>query len=219
MKSIKLSLVAALAATTFAVAGNASEIGVSANMAIASNYVWRGMTQNKNSPAIQGGIDLDYNNFYAGVWGSNVNFGDNSSLEGDVYAGYASTLAGIDYDLGFVEYTYANESKGSNFGEAYASLSKDFGVVAVGLKGSYGVTTNDFDPTSDVEASVSVPLPSDISFDGVVGKYNQIGVYYSAGLTKTFGKFDISAAYTGMDHADDGADAENNFVATIATSF
>ncbi|MBD3808147.1 MAG: hypothetical protein IE880_05460, partial [Epsilonproteobacteria bacterium] len=47
----------------------------SANMAFTSNYVWRGLTQTDNSPAIQGGIDIGYKGFYAGVWGSNVEFG------------------------------------------------------------------------------------------------------------------------------------------------
>ena len=58
---------------------------MSANIAITSNYVWRGMTQTSNSPALQGGIDLGYKGIYVGTWGSNVRWIDDnsSSLEAD----------------------------------------------------------------------------------------------------------------------------------------
>ena len=49
---------------------------VSANVSFASDYIWRGMTQS-DGPAIQGGFDFAAESgFYAGLWGSNVNFND-----------------------------------------------------------------------------------------------------------------------------------------------
>ena len=54
MKLIKFSLAAALAVTV--AHAEMSDIGVSANMALTTNYVWRGMSQTSNAPAIQGGI-------------------------------------------------------------------------------------------------------------------------------------------------------------------
>ena len=48
---------------------------VSGNIAIQSDYVWRGLTQNEGDVSFQGGFDFeDESGFYAGVWGANVNF-------------------------------------------------------------------------------------------------------------------------------------------------
>ena len=218
MKFIKLSLVAALLATGM-LAAETSEVGVSANMAITSNYVWRGMTQTKNSPAIQGGIDLDYNGIYAGVWGSNIEFGDaKASLEADVYVGYTNEIEGFSYDVGFVNYMYPNQSDELNFGETYIGLGYDFGVASVGAKYSLAVDTadNDYD-LDNWELTASAPLAMEFSIDVTYGDYDEVGAYYLVGLNKSVGKFDFTVAYTAMNH--DNADTEDNFVATVGTSF
>ncbi|MEA3330321.1 MAG: TorF family putative porin [Campylobacterota bacterium] len=218
MKFIKLSLAAALI-VTLAQAEETSDVGISANVAMTSNYVWRGMTQSDNSPAIQGGFDVDYKGVYAGVWGSNVNFGTDASMEFDVYAGYANEIYGIGYDIGYIQYAYPNDTKGSNFGEAYVGLSYDLEVVEISATASFGVDTDDLDADDNYEAGVSVPLPMDISLDATVGNYVHLGVYYSVGVAKTFDKFDLSLAYTGMDYEDSDTDTEGNVVATISASF
>ena len=221
MKIIKLSLAVALATTVAFADGEKSDLGISANVAMTTNYIWRGMTQTRDSAAVQGGFDLDYKGFYAGVWGSNVTFKDNNnaSMELDAYGGYASEIYGIGYDLGYIQYAYPNDSKASNFGEAYASISKDFDVVALSAKYYVGVSTDDLDPENGYEIGLSAPLPMDISFDGYVGKYDNTGTYYLAGLTKGFGKFDFNVAYTVMNYEDTTKNSENNVVATISTSF
>lgn len=219
MKFIKLSLAAAVLATGM-LAAETSEVGVSANMAITSNYVWRGMTQTKNSPAIQGGIDLDYNGLYAGVWGSNIEFGDaKASLEADAYVGYANEIEGFSYDVGFINYMYPNQSDELNFGEAYVGLGYDFGVASVSATYSLGVDTadNDYD-LDNWEVGASAPLPMDFSVDATYGDYEDYGTYYLLGVNKSFGKFDFTLAYTAIDSDTAGAD-EDNFVATVATSF
>ena len=217
MKLIKLSLAAALLATGI-LAAETSEVGVSANMAMTSNYVWRGMTQSDDSPAIQGGFDLDYKGAYAGVWASNINFGDaEASLEADFYVGYANEISSFSYDVGYNQYTYPNDTDALNFGEAYAKLGYDFEVASVGAAYYLGVETDTFDAPDAWELSVSAPLPMDFSVDATYGDYDEVGAYYLVGLNKSFGKFDFTIAYTAMDH--DNADTEDNFVATVGTSF
>jgi uncharacterized protein (TIGR02001 family) len=56
----------------------ASEFKIAANIGVTSDYIFRGVSQNARSPAVQGGLDLSYGIFYAGVWASAVKFGDNS---------------------------------------------------------------------------------------------------------------------------------------------
>ena len=227
MKLLKLSLAAALA-VTLVQAEEKSDLGISANMAITSNYIWRGMTQTMDSPAIQGGIDVEYKGLYIGTWGSNVEFGEGkTSLEADIYAGYAGEIAGLGYDIGVIQFIYPNQSDEYNFAEAYLGLSYDFEVVEIGAKYYLGIDTNDVDnaddnwePENAWEVSASVPLPADISLDLTYGDYDSLGAYYLVGATKTFGKFDLTLAYTANDGGDAGSSAEqDNFVASVGTSF
>ena len=220
MKLLKLSLAAALA-VTLSYAEEKSDIGVSANVALTSNYVWRGMTQSNDNAAIQGGFDVDYKGVYIGVWGSNISYSGNpdASIELDAYAGYSNEISGLTYDVGYIQYAYPNDSKALNFGEAYVGLSYDFKVVEVSAQYNLGVQTDDLDPENEYEAGVSVPLPMDISIDATVGNYENTGVHYIAGVTKTFGKFDLSVAYSAMDYETDGVDTEDNVIATISAEF
>ncbi len=210
MKLIKLSLAAALAVTVSY--AETSEVGVSANMALTSNYVWRGMSQTSNAPAIQGGIDLDYNGFYLGTWGSNVNFA--SSLELDLYAGYAGEISGFGYDIGLIQYMYPNDTDASNFAEAYLGLSYDLDGFGVGAMYYMGIETNDIDPDDAWEISANADLPSGFSVDATYGDYDIAGTYYLVGLNKSYGKFDFTVAYTANDETD-----EDNIVATVGASF
>ena len=249
MKSIKLSIVAALLATTSVVSSvSASELEVSANVALTSNYVWRGMSQTGNSPAVQGGVDLGYKGAYIGVWASNVDFGstaggyDPASAEFDIYLGYAGEVEKFSYDIGLVQFMYPGATDESNFAEAYLTLGYDFDVLSVSAMYALGIDTNDEDgetaltgwePGNTIEFGVSIPLPMDITLDGTYGMYddegtknvsvNSLGDYYSVSLSKSFGKFDYSLAYTGMDYetsvANGGSEDEDNIVFTIGTSF
>ncbi|MCK9491135.1 MAG: TorF family putative porin [Sulfurimonas sp.] len=179
MKKVLISLITATLVSTSVYAENIlSEVGVSANVALTSNYVWRGMSQSEDSPAINGGFDLDYKGLYLGTWGSNVRYeGSDASMELDAYAGYKNKVYGVVYDIGCIYYAYPNDSQALNFSEAYLELSYDFKVVEIGAKYSLGIKTDDGDPENAYEAYVSLPLPMDISIDATLGKYEYIGVY------------------------------------------
>src|SRR5690606_232212 len=48
---------------------------LTANAAFSNNYIWRGLTQTMNEPAISGGVDYAADNgFYVGTWASNVSY-------------------------------------------------------------------------------------------------------------------------------------------------
>ena len=74
-------LIASLAATTQARAEGESPHSFTANVALTTNYMFRGVSQTGNGPAVQGGFDYSYKplGLYAGVWASNV---DSSSATG-----------------------------------------------------------------------------------------------------------------------------------------
>src|SRR6185437_12234796 len=46
----------------------------SANVGLTTDYVFRGISQSGEEPAIQGGVDFTCGRFYAGVWGSSIDF-------------------------------------------------------------------------------------------------------------------------------------------------
>ena len=106
-----------------------SYASVSANVAFASDYIWRGMTQS-DGPAISGGFDYAADNgFYAGIWGSNVNFNDGAGSELDYYFGYGFEVAGVGVDLGYVAFDYPENNTGLDFEEIVLGLSMGgFGV-------------------------------------------------------------------------------------------
>ena len=64
---------------------------VTGNVAIVSDYVFRGVTQTTNNAAIQGGLDWDTGaGFHFGTWASSINFndGNKATTEVDLYGGY-----------------------------------------------------------------------------------------------------------------------------------
>ena len=89
---------------------------LSANVALTTDYMFRGISQTLNDPALQGGFDLTYNIFYAGIWASNVDFGSALNLAGnpqtladleiDYYAGLRPVWKGITFDMAGLYYTY-----------------------------------------------------------------------------------------------------------------
>lgn len=104
-----------------------------ANASFSNNYLWRGLTQTENEPAISGGIDYAHDSgFYVGTWVSNVSYAtpDTFSYEHDLYIGYAGEYNGISYDIGYLYYNY-DEQADYDFGEIYGSLGyMGFSVTA-----------------------------------------------------------------------------------------
>ncbi|MDA9903921.1 TorF family putative porin [Hyphomicrobiales bacterium] len=97
------------------------------NTAVTSEYIWRGMSQGKGA-AVSGGIDISgETGFSAGVWVSNVDFGDNTTYELDVYAGYNFGPVSV----GYIYYAYPdNTDEGYDFSEV--NISADIGSFSLG---------------------------------------------------------------------------------------
>jgi uncharacterized protein (TIGR02001 family) len=87
--------------------GNAAA-QVEANVTLASDYLFRGVTQTNHDPAIQGGFDWGHDSgFYLGIWASNVDFGGPENIEIDYYGGWGTeTEGGIAFNVGYIYYDY-----------------------------------------------------------------------------------------------------------------
>jgi uncharacterized protein (TIGR02001 family) len=88
------------------------------NVALTSDYEFRGVSQTQHNAAIQGGFDLTDNDFYAGVWASNVDFGSAAHvpMELDIYGGWRPKLGPVSADFGVIAYTYPDATD-TGFGD------------------------------------------------------------------------------------------------------
>ena len=104
------------------------------NLGVTSDYVFRGYTQTTEDAAIFGGVDVTAGNFYAGAWVSNVDFGDDTDAEFDIYGGYRTEAAGFAVDVGVVGYLYVSQPTGADYdyAELKAAASRAFGPVTLG---------------------------------------------------------------------------------------
>ena len=108
------------------------------NLALATDYIFRGVSQiNGDGLALSGGTDVTHDSgFSAGLWASNVSFGG-SSLELDVYAGYSKTLGEATLSAGAISYHYEGV-EAANTTEVYV------GVAAYGVSVKYSSSLTDY---------------------------------------------------------------------------
>ena len=118
------------------IASHADAQDVSANAAVSSDYVFRGVSQTEEEAAVSAGVDLTNGSFYAGAWASNVAFpGDpDTGAEIDLYAGIRPEFAGWTWDVGAVGYFYTGQPDGADYDyvELKAGASRAVGPVTVG---------------------------------------------------------------------------------------
>ena len=141
LSAVLLSSVAALADGSLKdaapAAAEAREFKFSWNLGVTNDYIFRGFAQNKGKPSIQGGLDITYGIFYAGLWSSNVNFSPatdsqnrpyNAPVELDLYMGFKpvvkSASGDYNFDIGVIGYTYPGQtSPGSTQTSSSSSLT------------------------------------------------------------------------------------------------
>lgn len=210
--SSRFALRALSLALVFAAAGTA-RAEVSSNVALVSDYTFRGATQTNREPAIQGGFDVTTEGgAYFGTWGSSISWlsdlGDvSSNAEIDAYAGYRGSFSDtVAYDIGAIYYWYPG-SFPSGFNSA-DTTEIYFGISAgiFGAKYSYAIT--DLFGYTDSDGSGYLDLYANWGFadtwtlnvhGGKQWIENNEDFEYSdwkLGVTKAFANgFSIAAAY------------------------
>ena len=185
----------------------ASPHSISGSITMATDYVYRGITQTDEEPTIQGSFDYGHESgFYAGVWASNIDFA--GSIEMDWYAGFANEVGGLGYDFMILYYSYPgadDDAAELNFLELHVGLSYGFDV---GLSPTIGVGYDyspDFYGEDDTgyhySGSLDLTLPMDIGF-GATYAYQDIEgdkttpggldyAYWKIGLSKEIVGFEL----------------------------
>ena len=204
--------------------------GFNWNAAATSEYMFRGISQTDDHPAIQAGAGYSFSNgIYLGAWASNVDFGEDTDAEVDTFVGWNGDVTDtVNLDVQLVRYNYVGEPDGVDY--AYNEL-----IGKATFAENYSVTlgyTNDFlaSDTDSIYAAVggSWDVGNDINLTAGLG-YTTVDedlssedgyVDYSIGVNRDFGPVNIGLGYIGTDNSAEnlfGKDnAEEKFVLTFA---
>lgn len=148
----------------------APALDVSVGLSAATDYVWRGVSQSGNDPAVFATVSVNYAGFYAGVGTENVDFAG-VDQEWDLWAGYVLDLGGPKLDLGVVRYGYVDAPVDIDTLEVKAALTGSVGRFGLGVAGYH---TWDYFGTDQhatyLEASASYPLYEKLSASGAFGR-------------------------------------------------
>jgi uncharacterized protein (TIGR02001 family) len=107
---------------------------ISADLTIASNYLWRGVAINGFSPVLQSNVQYDHDSgLYIGTWFSNEGALSNSS-EVDLFGGYGGSAGDISYGVGIAGYYYPEAAGAPTSTDLYEVILsggyKDYGITA-----------------------------------------------------------------------------------------
>jgi len=203
---------------------------VSYNVGLYSQYNFRGLTQTSEKPAIQGGVDFAHaSGFYLGTWASNISwledgsYYDSSSLELDLYGGYANTIGatGIGYNLGVLQYIYPGKklsSTSANTTEISGALSYKWLQAKVSYIASKdGLNTADAQGTYYAELNANYPIGETgitanlhagrQEFKGASGSNDDLYSYtdWKIGATKSFSNgVNVGGYYSDTNGSDAG---------------
>lgn len=206
------ALLAALSAPAFAQDAEEEESGpLSYNIGIVSDYTFRGVSQTNEGPAIQAGMDYAHDSgFYAGTWGSNVDFveGDAANIEWDLYLGWSGNFSEtVSFDVSVLRYVYLDQSDYN-----YTELLFGLGVGDY-LSFQLGYSNDVFNSDETgiyYAASGTYPLPWwELTLNGSIGHYDlddALGDSYqdiTVGLSKPFGPMTVDLNWV---HASDDID-------------
>ena len=205
--TLKLSILSAALIGGLALPAQADELTLGASATFTTDYVFRGISQTSENPAVQASLDASYGIFYLGAWGSNVDFGggpfgqDIANIEIDYYAGITPEWQGISFDIGAIYYTYPGAyDPGGNF---------DYFEIKTGASYTFGESftvgvTNYWTPefSGEIGDADALELAGDYAFSGKLFNFFSPSVsalvgwqwfdaggdytYWNAGLTLGF---------------------------------
>jgi len=163
-----------------AAAAPASPHTFTGNVGLFSQYVFRGLSQTNEDPAVQGGLDYSHSSgLYAGTWASNISWlkdsglYNSSSMEWDFYGGFKGNIGPSDftYDVGTLYYYYpGSENTAANPLNVKADTWEIYGALGwkwLSAKYSYSILSKTFgvrdsQGTGYLDLTATVPL-ADVS--------------------------------------------------------
>ena len=213
MKKTLSVVSAALALTALPQLAQAEDSPLSFNVAVTSDYRYRGISQTRLKPALSAGVDYALpGGFYVGAWASTIKWikdaGGDASVEIDLYGGYKGEITkDLTFDVGILRYQYPKNHlvTSANTTELYGALT--YGPAT--LKYSHAVSdlfgfadsknSGYVDLTATFEVGPAIQLIPHVGYQKVSGNGNSDFSYtdYSFTVGKDFSGFFLSAAIVG----------------------
>ncbi len=130
-----------------------SDLTVTGNVALVSDYRFRGLSASAGDVAVQGSIGVSHSSgLYVGTWASSISGGATyGHTEVDLYGGWTGAVgSGITADVGLLYYAYPNGHLGNaEYFEPYASLSAAFGPATAKVGAAYAWKQKALDTDGD----------------------------------------------------------------------
>lgn len=237
---VAATLVAGSAMVATPALAEESDISISGNAAVVSEYRFRGVGLSGGDIAIQGGIDVGHSSgFYVGTWGSSIDGGVYGSTELDIYGGWSGEVtSGVTADVGVLYYAYPNGTPGADVDvlEFYGSLAFALGPAETTLGVAYapdqdGLADND---NLYVYGDVAVGIPgTPVTINGhlgytdgelappfLAGSLDKSGFDWSLGASFAITEnLSVSASYIGVEGPSVKNVTDDAVVATLSVSF
>jgi uncharacterized protein (TIGR02001 family) len=214
----------AAAQTPAPAAAPASPHTVTGNMAVVSDYRFRGISQTDTGPAIQGGIDYSHaSGFYLGNWNSSISsefFNEAAGVEMDFYGGFKFPIGDLTLDIGALYYYYP---RGENAdGDEYNTLEAYVGASYGPISGKiwYGISDKWFS-IDDASGSIYYELNGSFPIAEGWGLVAHVGYQdvndiddadyfdYKLGVTYDWSGWVLGAALVGTNADDDDGEFYN----------
>ncbi|OGI61531.1 MAG: hypothetical protein A2W18_04270 [Candidatus Muproteobacteria bacterium RBG_16_60_9] len=226
----------ALVAGSLLLACGVATADVSYNAGVTTDYRFRGVSQNAQDPALQGGADFsDKSGVYLGIWGSTIDFGSaaDADLEVDLYGGVKWKGGGVDWDAGLIHYAYPGSESSFKLPFTELYIGGAYGPVTVKYYYTDDYTGTTTKAASYLVASGGVDLGSGVTLNLSVGRSSGGGIKdtfvknytdYKVGVSKGFGGFNFDLSYidtSGIspDVTTDVGNTEGTVVLTVLKSF
>lgn len=205
---------------------SAANDSMSFNANLTSDYLFRGVSQTDSGPALQVGLNYDFNHgVYAGLWASNVDFGaeDEANIEFDGYLGYTTNLAN-DYSLDVLYNYYTYQGYPSdidiNYSELIVSLSQNnlsyqFGYAPNYANSDMSALYVGIDYSSDIIKNYDVTVHGGYSFGDALEDSEYIDLNVS--ISRSIEQFLVSAMLSTTDVDTDNSDTR--IVLSVSTEF
>lgn len=156
---------------------------LSFNAALTSDYRYRGISQTRLEPAVQGGADYvnEASGVYAGTWLSTIKWtrdaGGGGDAEWDLYAGKRGQLGALAYDAGLLGYVYPGNGLAHVAGMADANTAEAYGQLGAGpVYAKYSLSLTNLFGFADsrrsgyLDLGANIDLGSGLSFNAHAGR-------------------------------------------------
>ncbi len=211
MKKSALGIIAAVALSSLPAVSYAQ---LAFNVSATTDYRYRGISQTRVKPAVQGGVDYAAGAFYVGAWASTIkwikDFGGDANVEVDIYGGYKGDIIkdALTFDVDALTYQYPSNklAPSANTTELYGALT--YGPATVKYSHAVSNTFANADSKNSyyLEAAATfdvggILLTPHVGYQKIKGPFAGPGSYtdYSFTVAKDFSGLVVSAALVGTD--------------------